>query len=131
MDAGELLRFLEQGQHDLACAELSLRCDCRNLETVYVINRSGELAVTDNGDTFQYLDRSNDETYAAIDVDQAKAICHQHGVELEDREDERYPQVMQVVGDTSVRATIDAVAAAVDALFEAAMRRVPNTRPDS
>lgn len=58
MRPSELLKFLQQAQDDFGCLDVALRCDCENLETVHLIDRSGELAVTDRGETFQYLDLS-------------------------------------------------------------------------
>jgi hypothetical protein len=120
MDASELSKFLQLAQHEFGCTELALRCDCENLETVYVVERAGELVVTDRGETFQYIDRSGDEAYSRIDVEVARMICRRHGAELDDRDVEAYPQVVQEVGDTPVHAVIEAVSAAVDRLFETA-----------
>jgi ABC-type amino acid transport substrate-binding protein len=111
------MRFLQEGQRELGLEEMSLRCDCENLETVYVIDRAGELVVTDRGDSFQFLDREGDPLYAPIDVELARAICRRHGVELDDRDPELYPQVINVVADQPLREAIDAVAAAVDEIF--------------
>ena len=69
----------------------------------------GKLVVTDHWDTFQYLEHSGDEVYSPIDVETARAICRRHGVELDDRDPELYPQEMQVVRDQSLREAIDAV----------------------
>ena len=85
MDRSELLAFLFRSGQDLGCAEIALRLDCENLETVYVLVRSGELLVTDRGETFQYLERSGDETYEQISVADAREICHQYGVAVDDR----------------------------------------------
>jgi hypothetical protein len=120
VDASELSKFLRLAQHEFGCSELALRCDCENLETVYVVERSGELVVTDRGETFQYLDRSGDEAYSRIGVEAARMICHRHGAELDDRDVSAYPEVIQVLGDTPVQAVIEAVSAAVDELFETA-----------
>jgi hypothetical protein len=123
MDAFELLRFLLEAGDEFGCKDLALRCECENFETVYVIERSGELAVTDRGETFKYLDRSGDEAYAQIDVERARAICRQHGVHLDDRDGDEYPEVIQVVGDKPLRAAIDAVSVVVDEPFSSAMGR--------
>jgi hypothetical protein len=123
MRSSELLKFLQQVQDDFGCVDVALRCDCENLETVHVIGRSGELAVTDRGETFQYLDLSTDQAYAEIDVERAWAICRKHGVELHKRDDEHYPEVIQVVRDQPIRAGIEAVSAAVDELFSVAVPR--------
>ncbi len=88
MDTSELLHFFHQAQHDIGCEELSLRCDCENLETVYVVDRAGKLTVTDRGETFQYLDRLDDDDYGPIDVDRARAICRRDGVDLLDDGDD-------------------------------------------
>jgi len=123
MRPSELLKFLQQARDDFGCLDVALRCDCENLETVHLIHRSGELAVTDRGETFQYLDLSRDQTYAEIDVERARAICLKHGVELHKRDDEHYPEVIQVVGDQPIRAGIEAVSGAVDELFLVALGR--------
>jgi hypothetical protein len=85
-----------------------------------------ESRVTDRGETFQYLDRLDDDAYSPIDVDRAQAICRRHGVELDDGDDELYPTVVHVVAGGPVRAAIDAVSAAVDHLFSAARNRDPD-----
>lgn len=117
------MRFIQQAQRELGLKELSLRCDCENLETVYVVERSGQLVVTDRGDTFQYLDLSSDQTYGAMDVQLARAICHRHGAELDDHDPELYPQVIRVVAHRPLRDTIDAVAGAIDELFSTAINK--------
>jgi hypothetical protein len=125
-----LLKFLRETRQDFGCDELALRCDCENLETVYVIERYGELAVTDRGETFQYLERSGDDAYAGIGVERARAICDRHGVELDDGEADGYPKVIDIVRDKPARAAIEAVSAAVGELFSAALVR-PRGRSDS
>jgi hypothetical protein len=117
------MRFIQQAQRELGLKELSLRCDCENLETVYVVDRSGQLVVTDRGDTFQYLDLSSDQTYGAMDVQLARAICHRHGAELDDHDPELYPQVIRVVARGPLRDAVDAVAGAIDELFSTAMEK--------
>ena len=123
VDVSELLTFLETARDELGCQAVALRCDCANLETVYVMERSGELEVTDRGETFQYLDHSGDEAYAPIDFERARAICGQHGVRVDDRDPGHYPVVICVVRGAPLRAAIDAVSAAIDDLFSVAMRR--------
>jgi hypothetical protein len=127
VDAAELMRFLQNAQRELGLDELSLRCDCKNLETVYVIDRAGDLVVTDRGDSFQFLDRAGDPTYAPVDIELARAICRRHGVELDDRDPELYPRVSNVIADQSVLDAIDAVAAAVDELFSTSIDRARRT----
>jgi hypothetical protein len=63
--ADALLKLLQGLRDEFGCTHLSLRCDCENLETVYVEERSGVLIVTDRGDTFQYVDSSGNSAYAA------------------------------------------------------------------
>lgn len=123
MRPSELLKLLQQARDDFGCVGVALRCDCENLETVYVTDRCGELAVTDRGETFQYLDLSRDRAYAKVDVERARAICLEHGVELHKCDDENYPEVIQVVGDQTIRAAIEAVSGAVDELFLVALGR--------
>lgn len=117
VDTSELVRLLQQARLELGCWTLSLRCDCKNLETVYVVERSGDLVVTDHRDALQYLDLSGDEVCAPVDIEVAGAICRRHGAELDAHDAELYPEIMQVVRDQSLREAIDAVAAAVDELF--------------
>lgn len=88
-----------------------------------MVARSGELAVTDRGETFQYLDRSGDDVYTRIDVEGALAICRPYGVHVDDRDGETYPEIISMVGDRPLRAAIGAVCVAVDELFSIAMGR--------
>ena len=127
MNASELLKLLQEPQ-ELGCRKLSLRCDSANLETVYVVERVGGLAVTDRGDTFQYLDRSGDQMYGKVDVERARDICSRHGADLDDRDEELYPRVTLVVGDRPLRSAVDAVSAVVDEIFSSAMKPLPPAR---
>jgi hypothetical protein len=124
MSTAELLNTLRVLRHELGCSELSLRCDCKNLETVYVLERAGVLVATDRGDTFQYLDRSGDEAYGRVEVERARLICQRQDVELDERDSELYPQVVRKLGDGEpLDLAVAVVAEVIDGLFAAASKR--------
>jgi hypothetical protein len=80
---------------------------------------------TVNSETFQYLVISGDETYRQLDVEHAREICRRYGVEVDDADSELYPRVSRAITEESPRPAIEAVSAAVDALFAAAKRSPP------
>jgi hypothetical protein len=121
VDPSEVLNFLELVRGQLGCHEVAVACEFENLETVYVLERCGNLAATDRGRTFQYLDSSDDPAFANLDVGRARAICDRHGVELDGSDPEVYPEIVRRVGDLPLRQAVEAVAAAVDELFAVAL----------
>jgi hypothetical protein len=66
--------------------KVALRCDCENLETVYVaVREGGTVRVTDDHRTFKYLDKGTGSTYVpleSLDLAAAARVCRDLRVEL-------------------------------------------------
>jgi len=113
---------LGTGQHKLA-----LQCDCENLETVYlVLDQDGSVLVTDDHRTFQYLDGGTDSTYVAVeslDLEAARQVCEERGVELKPATPDGYPSIECVLkSGEPLSVAIARVAEAIDCVFSLARR---------
>jgi len=120
----ELLRRLGTGVRQ---PKVSLRCTCDNLETVYVhADESGVVHVSDDHDTFQYLDREPDSTYDAIDeldMTAVRRLCEELGVELKDAPEDGYPSIECLVrADQPISEAVERVGDAIDRVFRFALR---------
>lgn len=123
-EVGELLKELQRG---IRQPSVALECRCDNLETVYVsLTKAGEVLVTDQGSTFEYLGRGTDSTYRGMEVlDMVAAgdICRRSGVALKCDDSEAHPSIECVVDPIgSVAEAVARVAEAVDKMFHLALR---------
>lgn len=128
MDAREVKELLSRLAAGVRQRAIALRCECENLETAYVIvDEGGDVLVTDDHRTFQYLDRGTDSTYVpvqSLDMVAVRQICDDLRVELKPAPPDGYPSVECVVDlGQPVAEVIERVAEAVDRVFELAMRR--------
>ena len=127
MDAEHIGKLMLQLAEGVGQRRIALRCDCENLERVYVIRETGGgIRVTDDHRTFQYLDGGTDSTYvpiASVDLTAARKICQELGVELGSAPPDGYPSIECIPkpGDL-VSDVIERVATAVDRIFNLAMR---------
>ncbi len=130
MNATQARDLLDKLQRELGCESfrgLALRCDCANLETVYVLVRDGRVVVTDEGESFRYLTESGDDTYVEVAIDDVRQLCARHGVMLNDDDPDGYPEIQRELAEGElVRRAVDLVSGTLDALFDASLR--PNLR---
>ena len=120
----------------LGCANVAIRCDCANLATIYAEREGDLLLITDRGESYGYLSRSDDSTFdiGLLTEDEATAICQRHAVELHITDDpELLPRIRRAVApEDDLPAVVAAVAAAIDEVFTAAERPASwNTRGES
>jgi hypothetical protein len=108
------------------CSEVAIRCQCENLEVVYVEREDDRLLVTDRRETFQYLARVDDSAFdlGLLDWEEAREICRSHDTELDTGQPEMFPRIQREIAltDGQAAAAVAAVASAVDAIYQAAMR---------
>lgn len=125
----ELDHLLTKVSQVLGCAEVAIRCDCENLETVYAEREGDLLLITDRGETYGYLSRGDDSTddLGRLTREGARAICERHGVDLWSADDqELHPRIRRAVtASDDVAAVVAAVAAAIDEVFAAVIRPTP------
>lgn len=128
MDAQEVKELMSRLAAGVGRQAIALRCECKNLETAYVIvDEGGHVLVTDDHRTFQYLDRGTDSTYVpvqSLDMVAARQICDDLRVELRPAPPDGYPSIECGVDlGQPIAEAIERVAEAVDRVFELAMRR--------
>jgi hypothetical protein len=83
MDAEEVRDLMRQLAGGVGQPRVALRCDCENLETVYVAaDEGGTVRVTDDHRTFQYLDKGTDSTYVPLESLDLAQVCRELRVEL-------------------------------------------------
>jgi hypothetical protein len=128
MDVQETKELMSRLAAGVGQRAIALRCECENLETAYVIvDEVGDVLVTDDHRTFQYLDRGTDSTYVpvqSLDMVAARQICDDLRVELKPAPPDGYPSIECVVDlGQPIAEAIERVAEAVDRVFELAMRR--------
>lgn len=126
MLAYEIKTVLSQLESRLGQHAISIRCNCANLEVVYVsLDEGGQVCVSDDHRTFQYLDGSNDSTYVAvgqIDLAAVAAACTHHGVALIPAGEDGFPRIeYKPRTDEPIADAIGKVASAVDAVFQIAI----------
>ncbi len=127
MDAERVRDLMRQLALGVGQGEIALRCDCENLETVYVIvEEGGSVRVTDAHATFQYLDRGTDSTYVPVerlDLEAVRHACQELRVELKPAPPDGYPSIECALNPKEpLSETVERVAAAVDRIFSLAMR---------
>jgi len=127
MDAKEIRDLMQQLAEGVGQRGIALRCDCENLETVYVlVDENGDVRVTDDHRTFQYLDRGTDATYVplqSLDMATARQACAEFRVELKPAPPEGYPSIeCAPEPGEPISDVIERVAAAVDRIFNLASR---------
>ena len=120
MLAYEIKTVLSQLESRLGQHAISIRCNCANLEVVYVsLDEGGQHR------TFQYLDVSNDSTYVAvgqIDLAAVAAACTHHGVTMIPAGEDGFPRIeYKPRTDEPIADAIGKVASAVDAVFQIAI----------
>ena len=123
-DVGELLLRLHEA---VGQREVFLRCECENLETVYVhAGENGVVRVTDDHRTFQYLSVGRDSTYVQLenlDFTVARRLCEELHVELRDAPPNGYASIESLVQPTEpIADAVERVAQAVDRVFQLSMR---------
>jgi hypothetical protein len=127
MDAKEIKLLLERLRDGIGQKAVALRCDCDNLETVYItINDADEVCVTDDHRTFQYLDRGSDSTYIPLDslnLSSVQSICDSLSIEFKPAPEDGFPS-LECCPDSneSIGEAVERVAEAVDQVFSLAMR---------
>jgi hypothetical protein len=127
MDAEEIKLLLARLQDGVGQKSVALRCDCENLETVYItINDADHVCVTDDHKTFQYLDRGSDSTYIALeslDLSSVQSTCDSLSIEFKPAPEDGFPSLECCPDpDDSIAKAVVRVAEAVDQVFQLAMR---------
>ncbi len=127
MDAKEIKLLLDRLRDGIGQKAVALRCDCENLETVYItINDANDVCVTDDHRTFQYLDRGSDSTYIpleSLNLSSVQSICDSLSIEFKPAPEDGFPS-LECCPDPneSIAGTVERVAEAVDQVFGLAMR---------
>jgi tricorn protease-like protein len=115
---------LAEAAESLRVSEASLRCECANLETVYVSVEDGQLVAHDHCETYAWLDTHGGTDGRAWSESDARAACGRFNVELttswSDHPDEAMSRIQRLIsdGDNGAEA-VQAVASAIDAVFAA------------
>ncbi len=127
MDAEQVRDLMQQLALGVGQQEVALRCDCENLETVYVIlEQGGSVRVTDDHRTFQFLGSGTDSTYVPaenLDLGAARLACQELGVELKPGPPDGYPSIECVQKPREPLAdVVERVAETVDRIFTLATR---------
>ena len=127
MLANEIYELLFRLREGLGQRDVALRCNCENLETVYVLrDENGAVRVSDDHRTFQYLQRGVDSTYDEVeklDVTAIRRLCEGLNVELKDAPPDGYPSIECLVHPTQpIAEAVDRVARAIDRVFHLARR---------
>ena len=126
MNTGDIKLLLERLRAGIGQKSVALRCDCDNLETVYItINESHDVCVTDDHKTFQYLDRGDDSTYIPLesfDLSKVQSICDSLSVDFKPAPADGFPSI-EYLPDSgeSIAEAVERVAEAVDQVFNLAM----------
>jgi hypothetical protein len=127
MDAKEIKLLLDRLRDGIGQKAVALRCDCENLETVYItINDADDVCVTDDHRTFQYLDRGSDSTYIpleSLDLSSVQSICDSLSIVFKPAPEDGFPS-LECCPDPndSIAGAVERVAEAVDQVFSLAMR---------
>lgn len=127
LNAEEIRDLMQRLAGGIGQRGVALRCDCENLETVYVgVDEGGTVRVTDDHRTFQYLGRGTDSAYVpmeCIDLAAAARVCQELGVDLRPAPPDGYPSIECVPNPGEpVSDTVDRVAEAIDRIFALSMR---------
>ena len=130
MDAKEVRELMSRLGEGVGQEGVALRCSCENLETVsVVVDENGDVRVTDDHRTFQYLDRGADSAYVpvqSLDMADACHICEELRVELKPAPQDGYPSIECVVDlGQHISEAVERVAQAVDRIFDLATQRDP------
>ena len=127
MDAKEIKLLLDRLHDGIGQKAVALRCDCENLETVYItINETDDVCVTDYHRTFQYLDRGSDSTYIpleSLNLPSVQSICHSLSIDFKPAPEDGFPSLEYCPdSNESIAGAVERVAEAVDQVFKLAMR---------
>ncbi len=122
-EAGELLLRLQEGAVQ---PRVALKCECENLETVYIRIESESVCVTDDHRTFQYLECGGDTSYVKtsdIDLNMARRLCEGLKVEFKDAPVDGFPSIECFVEPNQpIAEVVKRVAEAIDCLFHYALK---------
>jgi hypothetical protein len=126
MDAEQVRDLMRQLGDGVGRRGVALRCDCENLETVYVaVDKDGTVRVSDDHSTFQYLDNGADSTYVpveSLDLAAVAQVCRGLGVELRSAPPDGYPSIECVPKPGEpVSEAVERMAEAIDRVFALAM----------
>src|SRR4051812_22516933 len=100
----------------IECREVAVRVESINLATVYVVADESGLWISDRGETFAYIDRSQEDRLPS--TSEIEEVCVRFGVGLHDLDPELYARITAFVADDAEpQSAIDRVAGAIDALF--------------
>ena len=107
--------------------DLSLRCYCANLETVYIhLDERDGIRVDDDHRTFQYLDKGDDPTYIPVetlDMNSVRKLLGELQVELVDAPPDGHPSIeYRMSPGQPIADAVDRVAQAIDRVFYLAIR---------
>lgn len=119
----QLLSRLQAGVEQ----RVSLRCSCKNLETVYIrLDDYGSIRVDDDHRTFQYLYEQDDSTYVqaeTLDLAPIRKLLTELQVELVDAAPHGYPSIeCKVRPEQPIADAVERVAQAIDRVFCMALR---------
>ena len=133
MLAAELQTLLTRLRVGVAQPKITLRCDCENLETVYVhVDNNHAVWVTDSHRTFQYLGAAGNSTYVSLgelDMNAVRQVCNDLGVAVLASPPDGYPGIGRCVTEREPIALVVAqVAEAVERVFHLAMK-IPEVGP--
>jgi len=128
MKAKEISKLLNKLRDALRQPDVTVRCQCDNLETVYIFaDQGGGVRVTDDHRTFQYLDTCGNSCYVpveSLDMTVVQRLCEELRVELKPPPPDGYPSIECIVSNGHpVADSVERVAQAVDRVFELAMRK--------
>lgn len=122
----QVVTRLEQLRAAVGQADVTVRIDHENTETVYLEVDGGGLLVHDRGETFYYLavegPATDDQTFRPWSREEATRVARAGGVDLEDESDEDgegFRLGVRVAAHADVGEAVDRVAEAVSEVFAA------------
>jgi hypothetical protein len=122
MNGRQLRDSLEALGAAIDCREVAVRVECLNLETVYVVADEHGLWISDRGETFAYVDCSEDHHRPSRSA--IEELCVEFGVVLDDLDPELYARIKAFIADDEdPQSAIDRVASAIEAIFRLSQRR--------
>lgn len=127
MKEEEAKNILLRLKEEIKEGEVTLKCECSNLETVFIsLDSRDQLWVTDNSLTFQYLSEHKGSTYVQvenIDMETAEKICQDLKISLIPPEEDGYHMIgCSVLPKEDVFAVVERVADGIDHIFKLALR---------
>ena len=119
-DVQRLHHLLADARTLLRQNDVSLRCDTKMFETVYVLTEGDNVLVTDRGETFLYIHRGTNATYGQWDERVAADVCHIHDVqlaEIRDSDGSGYTIQRRVRPGEPLALAVEAVSGCIDEVF--------------